>query len=207
MAYSLPNVKPIAVRAANDLGRKFGIKVIGGYADRNIAGTSIKSDHAYGLALDFMCSIPTGDRLAAYAKDHAAAYGITYIIHNRKIWSVARSKEGWRTYSGENPHTDHVHISFKSSGGGSLPTDTPDAGASTGGGGGTGGAQASPAASVASVIPGPWNALGDFLTAPGLWLRVAMFIGGVLLFLIATGNLIKVSALAASAVKQTKAST
>lgn len=36
---------------------------------------------------------------------------VKYVIFNRRIWSKARNSEGWRTYSGSNPHTTHVHVS------------------------------------------------------------------------------------------------
>jgi len=36
---------------------------------------------------------------------------VKYVIFNRRIWSKARNSEGWRTYSGSNPHSDHVHVS------------------------------------------------------------------------------------------------
>ena len=35
-----------------------------------------------------------------------------YIIWNRKIWGAYLPDQGWRTYTGPNPHTDHVHVSF-----------------------------------------------------------------------------------------------
>lgn len=112
MTYSLGNVKPWVRSAAEDIGPRFGIRTVYGYSYRNIAGTSTLSDHALGLALDFMCDIPTGNALASYVQAHAGEYNVTYIIHNRRIWSVARQGEGWRPYTGVNPHTDHVHVSF-----------------------------------------------------------------------------------------------
>lgn len=36
---------------------------------------------------------------------------VKYVIFNRRIWSKFRSGEGWRRYSGSNPHTTHVHVS------------------------------------------------------------------------------------------------
>lgn len=40
--------------------------------------------------------------------------GIMYLIYNRRIWNT-RSKV-WQNYTGENPHTDHVHFSFSEAG-------------------------------------------------------------------------------------------
>ena len=37
---------------------------------------------------------------------------IKYIIWNRKIWTPGA---GWRAYTGQNPHTSHVHLSVVSS--------------------------------------------------------------------------------------------
>ena len=44
--------------------------------------------------------------------------GIMYMIWNNKVWGAYRSPNGscatsgWKTYTGSNPHTDHVHISW-----------------------------------------------------------------------------------------------
>ncbi len=134
MAYSLGNVKPAVRAVANKVGPMFGIKTIYGYSYRNVGGTSTLSDHATGRALDFMCGLDTGKRLAAYMQDNARQYGVTYIIHNRKIWSVARASEGWRPYTGVSPHTDHVHVSFTGGGGSGNPSPVGSSGSSAGGG-------------------------------------------------------------------------
>lgn len=36
---------------------------------------------------------------------------LKYVIWNRQIWSRARASEGWRRYTGSNPHTKHMHVS------------------------------------------------------------------------------------------------
>ncbi|MFL1900586.1 hypothetical protein OG288_16310 [Streptomyces tauricus] len=38
--------------------------------------------------------------------------GIMYMIWNRRIWQAARADAGWTPYTGDSPHTDHVHFSF-----------------------------------------------------------------------------------------------
>ncbi|MGZ4597431.1 MAG: hypothetical protein ACXV3V_10940, partial [Actinomycetes bacterium] len=50
----------------------------------------------------------------AYGHKYAMArrLGIQYVIWNHKIWGSYAASAGWRKYSGANPHTDHVHISF-----------------------------------------------------------------------------------------------
>jgi hypothetical protein len=49
-----------------------------------------------------------------YNNKHAMArrLGIMYIIWNRQIWASSRASEGWRPYTRDNPHTDHIHFSF-----------------------------------------------------------------------------------------------
>lgn len=113
--YNLGNVKPHVAAAAREIGGRFGVAEVGGFSYRNIAGTTSLSDHALGLALDFMTT--AGDGIAAYAMSNAARLGVTYIIWDRRIWSVERAAEGWRPYYGVSPHTDHVHVSFSARGG------------------------------------------------------------------------------------------
>jgi hypothetical protein len=38
--------------------------------------------------------------------------GIQYLIWNHKIWGSYSASAGWRKYTGADPHTNHVHISF-----------------------------------------------------------------------------------------------
>ena len=85
-----------------------------------------KSDHnpdpdsgivrAIDLDADFTKSIST----AAYIADQIRIAAksdkrIAYVIFNRKIAS-ARSLWKWRKYTGVNPHTNHIHISFTKAG-------------------------------------------------------------------------------------------
>jgi hypothetical protein len=39
---------------------------------------------------------------------------VKYVISRRRIWSLARDSEGWRLYTGANPHTGHTHVSVTS---------------------------------------------------------------------------------------------
>jgi hypothetical protein len=82
---------------------------------------SSTSDHPTGHAVDLMLpnyrsNAALGQSTADYYRAHAAQYGISYIIFNQHIWSVARSSEGWRFMadrgSDTQNHKDHVHISF-----------------------------------------------------------------------------------------------
>jgi hypothetical protein len=74
------------------------------------------SDHNPNAA-DVVCAIDVlpnagldlrrfADRVVA--SDHPA---LKYVIYNRRIWSVRQAAEGWRPYTGSNPHTGHVHVS------------------------------------------------------------------------------------------------
>lgn len=126
MGYSLPNVKPHVVAAANEIGPKFGIKTIGGWRAHDQF-----PDHPSGLALDFMIdNIPNGhavgEALAAYIIANAARLGVKYMIWYRRSWNPTRRT--WVPYSSTtNPHTDHVHVSFNSKAGtGGSIIDTID---------------------------------------------------------------------------------
>lgn len=106
--YDLGAVKSHVETAAYEIGPMFNItRIIG-----KVAGVF---DHPRGLALDLMTTDQAkGDALAAFAISNASRLKITYVIWYRRIWSVARASEGWRSYVGVSPHTDHVHISFRS---------------------------------------------------------------------------------------------
>ena len=71
------------------------------------------SDHNLGLAVDISHDPASGcdaGEIALMATEDAR---VTYIIWDRRIWSRARAAEGWRAYSGSNPHTKHCHISVR----------------------------------------------------------------------------------------------
>ena len=108
--YKLGPVKPDVQAAAYEIGPKFGIKTIYGWAPGQF-------DHPKGLALDFMINTPglgkpVGDALAAYVLANAARLNVKYVIWYRRSWNPQRGT--WVAYSGDSPHTDHVHVSFNS---------------------------------------------------------------------------------------------
>jgi len=85
------------------------------------------SEHSEGRAWDWRVSATnSSDRaaadalldwlLASDAQGHRAAMarrlGIMYMIFDSHIWGAYANDEGWRRYTGSNPHTDHVHFSF-----------------------------------------------------------------------------------------------
>jgi len=107
-AYKLGPVKPHVADAAREIGGRFGIRTVYGWAPGLY-------DHPKGLALDFMvyADRAKGDQLASWVLANAGRLRITYVIWYRRIWSVARAAEGWRPYFGISSHTDHVHTSFE----------------------------------------------------------------------------------------------
>jgi hypothetical protein len=42
--------------------------------------------------------------------------GIQELIWNRRIWTATYHAQGWRTYTGPDPHTDHIHIGLNRAG-------------------------------------------------------------------------------------------
>jgi hypothetical protein len=86
-----------------------------------------RSEHKEGRAFDWGVSARSAADRARVAKmitwltradkfgnrfAMARRLGIQYLIWNRRIWGAYAADAGWRKYSGANPHTDHVHISF-----------------------------------------------------------------------------------------------
>lgn len=76
-------------------------------------------DHPAGRAVDIM--IPNwknnkalGWEMARFYRANAAQFGISYIIYDQQIWSVARDGQGWRSMAdrGSNTanHKDHLHV-------------------------------------------------------------------------------------------------
>lgn len=104
-------IRPESVRAANILGHRFDVDVVGGVRPDALA------DHPSGRAIDLMVDHAKGNALAAYAKAHARDLSIEYIIWDQRIWSVARATEGWRAMTDRGSisanHKDHVHITTK----------------------------------------------------------------------------------------------
>src|SRR5690625_1029537 len=51
----------------------------------------------------------TGSMAATICAAAVADPRVAYVIHNKRIWTPSR---GWDTYTGTNPHSNHVHISI-----------------------------------------------------------------------------------------------
>ena len=75
-----------------------------------------RSDHepdasGYAAAFDVTHDPATGvdcDRLMPRLQRDPRVH---YLIWRRKIWSRERASEGWRNYTGSNPHDKHAHVS------------------------------------------------------------------------------------------------
>jgi hypothetical protein len=90
-----------------------GGKNLGIFNCRTVRGGTTTSLHGEGRALDFGIN-PHGARygteLAEQLRANSAELGVQCIIWNRRIWSGSYPQAGWRTYSGVNPHVDHLHV-------------------------------------------------------------------------------------------------
>ncbi len=86
----------------------FGGGKVEGYSYRNIAGTNTLSDHATRTAFDYFNSPSVMQQMADWMIKQP---GIKYVIYNRQIWTP---EKGWHKYTGEDPHTGHVHTSIQS---------------------------------------------------------------------------------------------
>lgn len=92
------------------------VRNLGIYNNRNVAGTSIPSAHAEGRALDIGLYARNpkekylGDQLFAGLIESASQSGIDHVIWNREIWSTTHPS--LLTYTGVNPHIDHIHVAF-----------------------------------------------------------------------------------------------
>ena len=100
-------VRPHVAQAGHYLGRKYGIRSIGGVGARANA-----SDHPKGLALDFMTSGENGTALANDVLGNMAHFAGKYVIWRQRI----NSGTGWRGMENRGSptanHMDHVHVSF-----------------------------------------------------------------------------------------------
>jgi hypothetical protein len=117
---------PRAAAVRDDLTRVYGRLPLGGFAPGGVRSGHISgSAHYAGRALDVFVR-PVGDparkrlgwAVASWAVAHAQSHSIATVIYDDRIWSAARSEEGWRPYDAPdrpgNPatlrHLDHVHI-------------------------------------------------------------------------------------------------
>lgn len=63
------------------------------------------------MATDMLTWLLATDRYGNRAA-MARRLGVMYIIWNHQIWGSYAADAGWKPYSGADPHTGHVHLSF-----------------------------------------------------------------------------------------------
>lgn len=100
----------------------FGFTDVGGVRDKDKY-----PDHPGGYAADYMTKgdRAKGDALANWSTVHAEEIGLDYQIWWGKVWDADKDAPGlpweqWRDYDGDNPHTDHVHQTYRKTGAVSL---------------------------------------------------------------------------------------
>lgn len=102
-----PNIKPLF----DQYSSIYGVGNLGTYPSEEHLKRNPKSDHNTGDAIDLETGEPRVDIAENLIKE-AKERNIKYIIHNGKIWSQERAKEGWRDYKGSHKHSTHIHVSF-----------------------------------------------------------------------------------------------
>lgn len=153
VTYNLGAVKPHVKNAAYAIGPRFKIKTVYGWAPGQF-------DHPKGLALDFMINTKglgktVGEMLNQFVLANASSLNITYTIWYRQYYG---KENGFKPtpYTGDSPHTDHVHVSFSATpGSGTVSGDTP-------------------------LSTNADLSFYERITDPGTWLRLAIYLAGLL---------------------------
>jgi hypothetical protein len=101
---------PDAVRVHRAICARFpSIKAYGGVRADSLP------EHPSGRALDAMISdTGTGWAIANFVRANAKRLGVSQVIFDRRIWTVQRGGEGWRSFADRGSvtanHEDHVHV-------------------------------------------------------------------------------------------------
>ena len=124
-----PTPKPGPVRFSAAVLRAY--PGTGSFGIVRACGVGGRSEHKEGRAWDWRVSADAPAQRAQahdllrwlFATDaggvraaNAHRVGVMYVIFDRRIWSARAGGTGWRPYTGANPHTDHMHLSFSWSG-------------------------------------------------------------------------------------------
>jgi hypothetical protein len=72
-----------------------------------------KSDHNDGNAYDLTHDPANGVDCHTLSRQVINDPRVTYVIWNHRIFNRSRAAEGWRNYTGANPHTKHMHVSIR----------------------------------------------------------------------------------------------
>lgn len=118
-----PVAKPGVLAARALLRKKFGGGDLGIVRACNVGGTS---EHKEGRAWDWAWNAHRKhDRRHArralnwltrtvdgVPAAHARDLGVMYMIWNHRMWRAYRPDAGWLPYTGPDPHTSHIHLSF-----------------------------------------------------------------------------------------------
>jgi hypothetical protein len=108
---------PDAVRVHRAICARFpSVKAYGGVRADSLP------EHPSGRALDAMISnTATGWAIANFVRANAKRLGVSQVIFDRRIWTVQRGGEGWRSFgdrgSATANHEDHVHVTVYGSAG------------------------------------------------------------------------------------------
>lgn len=73
-----------------------------------VRARDVTHDPDHGCDADVLAQRVAG--LIALGAHPALRHG-AYVIRNRRIFSFDRRDEGWRPYTGSNPHEKHMHVS------------------------------------------------------------------------------------------------
>lgn len=111
------------VRPGVNAFRRFVLERFGGY-DAGIVRecSGALSGHTAGLAWDWgvdnrNAPANVSGMLDFFLRSNAEEFrraGLTYLIFNRQIWN-SRDRR-WSAYTGSDPHTSHIHVSFSPAG-------------------------------------------------------------------------------------------
>ncbi len=71
------------------------------------------SDHNQGNAYDLTHDPANGVDCHELSRQVINDHRVTYVIFNHRIYNRRRAAEGWRNYTGPNPHTKHMHVSIR----------------------------------------------------------------------------------------------
>ncbi len=117
---------PRAMAVRTEVRDAFGPIPDGGFGpEPALPGRSATGEHSLGRAIDFFFR-PADEReqrragwtLANWAVANSERLGIRTVIYRDRIWTAARSVQGWREYRFRGPdpdnpvnrHLDHVHV-------------------------------------------------------------------------------------------------